>query len=90
LRAEVVAKRRDVQITPLPVVPDAGGPGESADRFGVVHHSRRYVPALTAEELEHLPGGEPIDNTANGGSAAAAARDKRRHRKERAQGEPAT
>jgi hypothetical protein len=54
----------------------------------VIHHALGDVPALAAEDLHHLPSGDPIDDAANGSGAAGAARYLGDHRKERAQGEP--
>lgn len=74
-----------MQLPPLPIPADAGWPGQSADTLGVIYDPRRDVPALGSKQLEQLPGRQPIDNTAMGGCAAAAARDTGNHRKEWAQ-----
>lgn len=57
-------------LTPLPIVADALRSGHGPDRLRVIDDPLRDVPALAAEDGDHLAGREPVYNTAGGGGAA--------------------
>lgn len=65
--------------SPLSVVADPGSSRDRSNRLRVIHDPLGNVPALTAEELDHLTGREPVHNTALVGQAARAAGGLREH-----------
>jgi hypothetical protein len=73
LRPQVFTKGGDVEFTPLAIVANPRRATDRAGALGVIDNPLGDVPALAAEELDHLAGREPVDNTAHKGRAAIAA-----------------
>jgi hypothetical protein len=67
---QILAERRQVHVPPLAVAAHSGRSWYSTDALGVGHNPGREIPALGAQQTDHLARRQPIDNTAIGGCAA--------------------